>query len=80
MFGAILQHYINGMGKTLSISWNAMDVSFKMVPSKITFRFEKSDSTLQFVATSQGKSVFLMSGIFLVNIQFYTENEISFVT
>jgi len=27
MFGAILQHYKNGLGTTLNMVWNAMDVS-----------------------------------------------------
>ena len=31
MFGDILQHYINVLGTTLSIHWNATDVSFQLV-------------------------------------------------
>ena len=37
MFGTILQHYKNGLGTTLNILWNAMDVSFQIVPFKFTF-------------------------------------------
>ena len=60
MFGDILQQYFNGLGTTLNMFWNAMDVRFHIVPSKCTLLIEKSDSTLQVITISQVKSVFLI--------------------
>ena len=41
VFRAILQHYKNWLGTTLNMVWNAIDVSFQIIPYKFTLKFEK---------------------------------------
>ena len=36
MFGAILKHFINVLSTTLSVFWNATNISFQIVPFKFT--------------------------------------------
>ena len=59
MFGVILEHYINVLGKTLSMFWNALDVSFHIVPSKFPFMYENMTLYFKFLKQLKCGNIFL---------------------
>lgn len=61
MFGAILKKNINELSTTLSMSSNAMDVTFQIQTHKFTSLY---DNSLQFVTKTQVLSVYMKSAHF----------------